>query len=333
VEVFHFAQHANEIAHLAERVRRFVDVEGVPPGQIIILCQSRKYIRELYESLRNDNVAVELCYQESQFDDEQATERMAILSLAGKQEDRVCLRYLVGFGSNDWRTTQWARIRAIAEAEGASPWEVLSQMADGTRAATSCSQLVSRFREVRAQVIALNELRGSDLLSAWLPDSTQYGELHALASTVVSAAPTCDSSELAEEILQTVEQPDVPDQVTNVRIMSLHKSKGLSANVVIIAGCVEGLIPRTPHDDLSDSQARESIEESRRLFFVGITRVKAAIEDGRPGHLILSSSRRIPTAIAKQSGVAGRADRTGSVTTIASRFMRELGADCPAASA
>ena len=36
--------------------------------------------------------------------------------------------------------------------------------------------------------------------------------------------------------------------------MSLHKSKGLSSPVVIIAGCVEGLLPTAPDEDLSAAE-------------------------------------------------------------------------------
>ena len=40
-------------------------------------------------------------------------------------------------------------------------------------------------------------------------------------------------------------------EIQDVRIMSLHKSKGLSAPVTIIAGCVEGLLPQQPEHILA----------------------------------------------------------------------------------
>jgi hypothetical protein len=45
-------------------------------------------------------------------------------------------------------------------------------------------------------------------------------------------------------IVQAISQSEIPDQVTDVRILSLHKSKGISASVTIIAGCLEGLPAR-----------------------------------------------------------------------------------------
>jgi superfamily I DNA/RNA helicase len=262
VEVFHFRQHADEIAHLSERIRQFVD-DGVPPGQIIVLCQSRDYIRRLFEALQFDSVPCEFCYQESQFDDEGAKEKMALLSLVGDQEDRVALRYLVGLESSNWRMGQWAKVRAASETEGKSPWVILEEMRTGARPSTGVKQIVDRFRDIATQVSSLGTLKGEDLLDAWLPLGTECAELRTLAEGVVADKDDCDAKKLAEKVREIVTEPDIPDVVPNVRIMSLHKSKGLSVNVVIIAGCVEGVMPRQRQADMTDAEYAESIEEYR----------------------------------------------------------------------
>ncbi len=329
VEVFQFAQHELEIEHLAQRIQEFIEAD-MPPGQIIVLSQSRKYARPLFDRLRQGGVPAEFCYQESQLDDEHATERMAMLKLAGDPEDRVCLRFLTGLGSASWRSNQWSRIRGWSEQEGESPYAILTAMAGGSRPDTNCTHIVARFREIQAELGLLQEHHGADLLRAWLPDDEVCVELREIAADLLEEDGTLDAAGLADAILDVIEQPEVPDQVTDVRIMSLHKSKGLSANVVIIMGCVEGVLPRHAGDQASPQQVLETVEESRRLFFVGLTRVKASPAEGRPGHLLLSSSRQVPTAIAMQSGIQGRPGRFGAFTTVASRFMRELGPDCPA---
>lgn len=136
VEVFHFRRHADEIGHLAKRINQFI-ADGVPPGQIIVLCQSREYIRELHEALQTAGLPSEFCFQESQLDEDDAKERMALLSLVGDHEDRVALRYLVGLGSSDWRSGQWAKVRAASETEGKSPWAILEEMHTGALASES----------------------------------------------------------------------------------------------------------------------------------------------------------------------------------------------------
>jgi superfamily I DNA/RNA helicase len=327
VEVFHFRQHADEIAYLSQRIRQFID-DGVPPGQIIVLCQSREYIRGLYESLQSGSVPCEFCYQESQFDEEGAKEKMALLSLVAEQEDRVALRYLAGLGSADWRTSQWTQVRTASETEGKSPWAILEEMRTGARLSTGVKIIVDRFRDIVTRVSSLSKLKGKDLLDAWLPTGGGCVELRTLAEIVISDDVDCDSTTLAGKVREIITEPEIPDVVPDVRIMSLHKSKGLSANVVIIAGCVEGVMPRQREDDMSDAQYAEAIEEHRRLFFVGLTRVKAAPADGRIGHLIISASQKIPLAIAMKGVTIAK--KVGAVAwTQTSRFLGEMGAESP----
>jgi DNA helicase-2/ATP-dependent DNA helicase PcrA len=54
-----------------------------------------------------------------------------------------------------------------------------------------------------------------------------------------------------------------------VTLITLHNTKGLEFDRVIITGCEEGVFPVTRDDDGDDR-----IEEERRLFYVGLTRAK-----------------------------------------------------------
>jgi len=112
-----------------------------------------------------------------------------------------------------------------------------------------------------------------------------------------------------------VTQMETPTDVDFVRVMSLHKSKGLTAKVVIVMGCIEGMIPRIDFD-ATPAERRRSLEEQRRLFYVALTRTTET--------LVLSSVTFIPAQQAFQMGlgVAG-----GAVQ--ASRFMAELGPTRP----
>ena len=49
-----------------------------------------------------------------------------------------------------------------------------------------------------------------------------------------------DRAQFLRELTSAIVKPDIPSEIEEVRVMSIHKSKGLSAPVTIIAGCVEG---------------------------------------------------------------------------------------------
>ena len=71
--------------------------------------------------------------------------------------------------------------------------------------------------------------------------------------------------------LQT-DMDTVAEGSDSVRLMTLHNAKGLEFGCVFIAGLEEELLPHRMSMD-----SRESIEEERRLFYVGVTRAKSRL--------------------------------------------------------
>jgi DNA helicase-2/ATP-dependent DNA helicase PcrA len=82
-----------------------------------------------------------------------------------------------------------------------------------------------------------------------------------------------DSAQLDHTLRTGLAMPEIPGEADFVRIMSLHKSKGLTADLVIIAGCLDGLVPRALERGSNAARAAY-FEQQRRLFYVGITRTR-----------------------------------------------------------
>ena len=75
-----------------------------------------------------------------------------------------------------------------------------------------------------------------------------------------------------------------------VRVMTMHKSKGLEAEVVIILEADEGVIPKLHPDTLLYGMFGETLavalDDQKRLFYVAMTRAKRRlyiIHDGSSG--------------------------------------------------
>lgn len=154
-----------------------------------------------------------------------------------------------------------------------------------------------------------------ELIDALFPDGDDdYLALRDAASVARPSVTT--AAELYEYLRNQITQPEMPAQGDFVRVMSLHKSKGLTSKVVVVAGTVEGLIPNVDAGAPPAEQVRV-LEEQRRLFYVAVTRCTEV--------LVISSALTITPREAMAMGAA----ITRGGRTVASRFLAELGPSAP----
>jgi superfamily I DNA/RNA helicase len=285
----------------------------------------------IFEKLIAEQIPVKSYYAEAELDAEEAQRRFALLKLYVNRNDRVALRWLLGLGPNNWRSPSYRRIRARCEEESSTPWQVLSDIADGHYSIPYLGQLVPHFKEIRDQLEELEEC--PDLVAAidhiFPEDFEGTSDLRAISKRTIEELGSEDRVRFLAQLASAIATPEIPTEVEDVRIMSLHKSKGLSAPVTIITGCVEGLLPMRPDSNLSVQARTAYIEEQRRLFYVGISRVKASPETDQPGTLLLTYSQRMPLATAMGAGISPAGVHYGTAILNASRFITELGPFAP----
>lgn len=331
VRIIQYQTLGDEVAGVADLVRDMVEA-GTPPGDILILAQRGVIGTPIYEAIQGRNIPVRSYYSEAELDSTDAQRRFALLKLFVNREDRVALRWLVGLTGNNWNASGYRRIREHCEATGLTPWQVLEQLSTGVLRLPYTGNIVASFDEVVSELESLEALPDLaavvDLLLPAGDDSVS--ELRDLAILTLDELGPDDREEWLFQLMQAISQPDIPSEIQDVRIMSLHKSKGLSAPVTIVAGCVEGLLPRQPARGTPAAQAAAEIEEQRRLFFVGISRVKADLANGKPGTLVLTNSRRMFLADAMGAGITPAAVHYKVARLNASRFIAELGRHAPA---
>jgi ATP-dependent DNA helicase UvrD/PcrA len=331
VDIVQHERLEQEAEGVAAYVRDKIDNHGYQPQDFLVLAQRRVIGNAIHNALRARGVPSKSYYEEGELDSHTAQERLALFKLLVDSEDRIALRWLLGYGSNDFRAGAYARIRTHCENTGLSPWSVMNALADGGIAIPHTGRLVARFREIIADLAQLRGDGDGDLVALvhrWLPEDV--GGLTDFRALVLNLAEVSETSEeLLFNLTEAIATPEIPPDVTEVRIMSLHKSKGLSSPVVVIAGCIEGLLPAAPDPEKTPDQQQADLEEQRRLMFVGLTRVKADPNAGRPGVLLLTYSRSMGLGEAMGSGIRPARVAYGDAFVNASRFIRELGADAP----
>jgi superfamily I DNA/RNA helicase len=331
VQIIQYQNLGDEVAGVADLVRDLTD-QGTPPGDILILVQRGVIGTPIYEALQGRNVPVRSYYSEAEIDSQDAQRRFALMKLLVDREDRVALRWLVGLTGNNWNAAGYRRVREHCELTGLTPWQALDQLSAGALQIPHTGNVVAAFDAIVAEVNALEALPDlAAVIDALLPaGDNSVRDLRDLAVLTLQQVGANDRQEWLFNLMQAISQPEIPSEIHDVRIMSLHKSKGLSAAVTIIAGCVEGLLPKQPAPGTPAAQAAVEIEEQRRLFFVGISRVKSDLTNGKPGTLILTSSRRMSVADAMGAGITPASVAYNVARLNASRFIGELGHHAPA---
>ena len=189
----------------------------------------------------------------------------------------------------------------------------------GTINLNGIGELVTRYQELTTILADLQPTNVADLINTLFPaGSDDVAVIREAALLELAGLET--SVDLLDLIKTSVSQPAIPEEVNYVRVMSLHKSKGLTSKVVIVAGCTHGLIPFMDKRHTAQ-EAALSLKEQRRLFYVAITRCTET--------LVISSVSRMTRKFAWKIGARVVAGQGSSATTIASQFIDELGPKAP----
>ena len=308
----------DEAQGLADYVSWLINEQDIEPGEILILTPRRLIGYRIRDRIAGAGIAVHSFYHEEALEEDEAQRAFAALTLLVDNEDRVALRWGLGHGASTERVGLYQRPREYCEASGVAPWDAMTALASGQLQLPNTGTLVTKFQELTQLLDTIRDQDLETVVNTLLPENLDACRV--LREAALLALPECkDVSDLFEALRTTVTQPEMPDEGDFVRIMSLHKSKGLTSKVAIVAGCIRGLIPFQNLDETPAEQAQILLEQ-RRLFYVAITRCTEI--------LVLSSTLRLQRNFAFKIGaqIQGGSDPVRAVT---SQFIAELGPQAP----
>ncbi|NNM06728.1 MAG: UvrD-helicase domain-containing protein [Gemmatimonadetes bacterium] len=221
---------------------------------------------------------------------------LGYLRLISNPRDGVAFDRVVGYprrgvGSTTVaRLRDWAREAGVTLLEGASrASEIPTLPKTGAKGLTEFADLIQRYsaRASQAEVgVVLEELvEELDLLRLLREEGPDGDDRAENVKELIAAAMDFEAELLEEDDLprdrfsdldfflqrvSLVADVDLHDpDADSVTLMTLHNAKGLEFPVVFISGMEDGLFPLgRAYDDPA------SLEEERRLFYVGITRAQ-----------------------------------------------------------
>lgn len=314
----------SEINGISQFVSKKIE-EGFNPGKILILCPNRQIGYRIRDKIRSYEIDAHSFFNEELLDGDptdleksKVQKSFSILALLANPEDQVALRCCLGFGSSSLLSKAYLKILEFSIENDTSIFECLEKLLNDEIKISHTYYLKNPFSELKQTLSELKDKNGFELVDELFPEHEEWAStFRILLNDIKIDTPPSD---IYEELKAIAAQP-VPDYVDYVRIMSLHKSKGLTAELVVICGCIDGLIPFR-NNNLQRKALKRHEEEQRRLFYVGITRTTDT--------LILSSVYKVPTNLAYKMGIKIRRyyGRYNAIT-ITSPFIHELGPELP----
>ena len=319
VHVLRWPDPVTECVELANYVTARVTSGDVKPGEVLVLTARKAMGYLVRDKIRDAGIEVHSFYSEEALEPVAAQRAFALVTLLADPEDRVALRWWLGAGSKTWRTGAYARLLKAAEANKLSPRQAVVAIIDGTLSVASSKTLAERYSELSGEIARLGSMSMTALIDDLFPDGQE--EFVLLRAAALSVADTATSiQEFHTSLRSAISQPEPPESADYVRVMSLHKSKGLTARMVLVAGAVQGLVPMIK-PDLPALERVASIEEQRRLFYVALTRSTET--------LVISGFEHIPRDVAHQIGMIVPPGTGAAARVQTSEFVAELGPTSP----
>jgi DNA helicase II / ATP-dependent DNA helicase PcrA len=300
-----------EARFVVGEIQRLLD-GGASRSEVAVLYRTNALSRALEETLTRADMAYQVIGGTKFFERAEIKDAIAYLSLIANPADVVSFTRVVNSPRRGIGQTSLSRVLAHATSLGMSVWEAAAQPEQVPGMGAAAIKALRRFMDTMAELrdmagmpavgphtvetddtplrdgeslAARPSVPVGDLLEAML---SQTGYVEALeADRTIEAqgrienveqlvegarkfdAQAVEGEGTLEAYLQEVAlvaDADTRSDEGLVTLMTLHNAKGLEYPTVFIAGCEDGVFPH------SRAIEEGSLEEERRLFYVGITR-------------------------------------------------------------
>ncbi len=298
IVVYRAYDEHDEAEFVIGEIERLTAAGEVRPGQCAIMYRTNAQSRVLEEAFVRRGMPYRLVGATRFYSRKEIKDVLAYLRLIQNPDDDISLRRIVNvpprrIGATTLnRLSQWARelglstyraLRVLAGAEE-PPAAAHGRQHPFTKAALApLLDFYARWQEwieLRGTVSPgrlLDRVLASSGYRDWLRDGTEEGEerwqnvqeLRNVAAAYEDMPTDMALSALLEEVALVSDVDNLEEAAEAPVLLTLHAAKGMEFAVVFITGMEEGLLPHS--NALEDP---ESLEEERRLAYVGITRAQ-----------------------------------------------------------
>jgi DNA helicase-2/ATP-dependent DNA helicase PcrA len=267
---------------VAEQIEALVK-SGASRGAIAILVRASFQMREFEERFITVGIPYRVIGGLRFYERQEIRDAVAYLRLVQSAEDGLAFERIVNVPRRGIGDSTLQAIHAVSRARQVSLYEASRILVEtdelkpqGRSALRRFVEDVARWRGLAgtADHIRLAEtiLDESGYTAMWKADRSPDapGRLENLKELIAALEEFENLTGFLEHVSLVVDRDDVATD-DMVSLMTLHAAKGLEFDTVYLPGWEEGLFP---HQRALDEGGAASLEEERRLAYVGLTRAK-----------------------------------------------------------
>jgi DNA helicase-2/ATP-dependent DNA helicase PcrA len=279
-------EHA-EARFVASEIAAFVEY-GASLYEVAVVYRTNAQSRVLEDVLVRQGVAYQVIGGPRFYERAEIKDALAYLQVIDNPYDAVSLVRIANKPRRGVGDTSLARLRSFADGEGISLWEALGRADEAGLASASLRAVRSLHTLLQSLMAGAMELSVSELVERVLDRSGYLDSLEAertieargrienleelvgVAREFESGAQEPTLSSFLQEVSLYSDQDALRDidEGGQVTLMTLHNAKGLEFRAVFMIGVEERIFPHMR------SLEEGSLEEERRLCYVGMTRAK-----------------------------------------------------------
>ena len=258
-------------------------------NQVAILYRTNSQSRIIEDRLRVGGIPYQIIGGVKFYDRKEIKDILAYIRFLVNSNDSISFDRVINFPPRGIGNTTVSRINEYYNQSSISYIETLNNLDEIKLGQKQKSSIKDFLKIISSYQLKLNNEKGSEIVKSLISDLKienyylkqktddaidRWNNIQEFINGIEEYEINNPSSNLVDYLEEVSLLTDIDkwnDSENKVTLMTVHSSKGLEFDNIIIAGLEDGLFPiiRTFEDD--------NIEEERRLFYVALTRAKKVV--------------------------------------------------------
>lgn len=282
----------NEAEHVIRKIKELHSENHIPWNQIVIFYRTHAQSMPYEDRLLANHIPYQVVGGTSFYQRKEIKDILALLRMASSNSDSLSFQRSILFAAKGIGQVTIDKLIHASAQDGIPLFEFCERLTEMNspkpmritqKQHQSLKHFVKIIQDLRAdktsipisQLIA-KAITISEYLNFLQKEKDSFEERQANLNALISKASDMESSSASPALEQFLEElslrstlDETDKDKSGVLMMTIHNSKGLEFDSVFIVGLEEGLFPHA-----NSLENADSLEEERRLFYVGMTRAR-----------------------------------------------------------